>query len=177
MTSDVESDAGLAARLRAGELSALDPIFRRHAPRLLRLAHQLTGSGADAEDVVQDVFVGLARALRQYEERGTFAEWLRGVVVRTALAHQRRSSRRRESAIEDEAAEAPVGRDPVEEIALADAIVRLPASLRTVFVLKAVEGYSHAEIGTLLGIRPNASEVRLCRAIRLLRTSLQGSPR
>jgi RNA polymerase sigma factor (sigma-70 family) len=55
------------------------------------------------------------------------------------------------------------------------AVAGLPDSLRAVFVLKEVEGYTHAEIGALLGITPGASEVRLCRALRRLRERLEGS--
>jgi RNA polymerase sigma-70 factor (ECF subfamily) len=61
-------------------------------------------------------------------------------------------------------------------IAVQRAIDALPASLRVVFVLREIEGYSHAEIGELLEIKPNASEVRLHRAIRSLRRTLGGQP-
>jgi RNA polymerase sigma-70 factor (ECF subfamily) len=175
MASTASDDAALAVRLRRGDFEALDPLFRRHAPALLRLAHQITGSAADAEDVVQDVFVGLPRALGRYEERGTFGEWLRGVAVRTALAHLRRDGRRREDVLDERTAHLARTRNLVEEIALSDAILRLPAPLRAVFVLKVVVGYSHAEIAKLLDIRPNTSEVRLFRAVRVLRDHLHGS--
>ena len=175
--SNATDDAGLAARVRRGDIEALDPLYRRHAPLLLRLTHQITGSLADGEDVVQDVFVGLQRALKHYEERGTFREWLRGVAVRTALAHARQHARRREGTLDEYSPPSSPARDPVEEITLSDAILRLPTPLRTVFVLKVVAGYSHAEIGSLLDIRPNTSEVRLFRAIRQLRTHLQGHSR
>jgi RNA polymerase sigma-70 factor (ECF subfamily) len=54
------------------------------------------------------------------------------------------------------------------------AIAALPDALRAVFVLREVEGYSHAEIAELLNITTNASEVRLHRAVRSLRRALGG---
>ena len=65
------------AELRAGSPRAITACYREHASALLTLAMRLTGERADAEDVVQDVFVGLPEALRRYEERGLFAAWLR----------------------------------------------------------------------------------------------------
>jgi RNA polymerase sigma-70 factor (ECF subfamily) len=169
------SDAALAARLRSGaaaDVAALDALFRRHAPGLLRLAAGLTASHADAEDVVQDVFVGLDRALRGYEERGAFAAWLRGLTMRTALAHRRRAGRRREDALDTGAESRRATGDTADTLAVADALARLPDALRDVFTLRAVEGYSHAEIASLLGISVGASEVRHFRAVRRLRSML-----
>lgn len=152
-------------------MDALEVLFRRYSPELLRLASGLTPTHADAEDVVQDVFVGLRLALRNYEERGTFRAWLRGVTVRSALAARRRKGARRETPLED-VLHAAVGRDATTPVALRDAVARLPESLRDVFVLKMVEGYSHAEISALLGISSRASEIRLFRAVRRLRDLL-----
>jgi len=162
-------DASLVTRLRSGDRSALDELFRRHAAALSRLASALVDDEAD--DVVQDVFVGLALALRGYEERGMFAAWLRGVTVRTALSRRRRSAQRRETVLETTLASVN-DPDPSDGIALGDALRRLPDSLRQIFVLKFVEGFSHAEIAELLDIRPGTSEVRLFRAIRSLRSLL-----
>ena len=167
--ADPSLDARLAARLLAGDRAALDEIFRRHAATLLRVASALVDE--DAEDVVQDVFVGLAIALRGYEERGTFGAWLRGLTVRTALSRRRKLARRREAELEPIAAHVAPD-DPSSAVALRDALRALPGSLREVAVLKLVAGYSHDEIASLLHIRPGTSEVRLYRAIRRLRTLL-----
>ena len=95
----------------------------------------------------------------------------RGVTVRTALSRRRRSARRRETVLETTLASVN-DPDPSDGIALGDALRRLPDSLRQIFVLKFVEGFSHAEIAELLDIRPGTSAVRLFRAIRSLRSLL-----
>src|SRR5215207_9643087 len=86
-------DADLVARLRRSDDDALGALYGRFATPLLRLAWRLLGSRDEAEDVVQDVFVGLPLALRRYDERGAFAAWLKLVTVRTALMHRRRGMR------------------------------------------------------------------------------------
>lgn len=165
-----ETDAALVRALQGGDRAALDALFRRYAAELLRLASGLTSSRADAEDVVQDVFVGLSVALRRYEDRGMFRAWLRAVTVRTALLARRRNANRRQATLDDVHPDATG--DPHAALALREALVRLPQPLRDVFVLKVSEGYSHAEIAELLGIRSGTSEVRLFRAVRRLRDLL-----
>jgi RNA polymerase sigma factor (sigma-70 family) len=173
--SETPDDAALLERLRAGDPQALDDLFHRHARSLLGVAYRLTGSSADAEDIVQDVFVGLPVALRRYAERGSFAGWLRTVTVRLALDRMRRRERRREVALDlaERTAGGGVGAGAMEaRWELEEALAALPDTLRVVLVLKEVEGYSHAEIGRMLGIRTGTSEVRLHRAIRTLRRVL-----
>ena len=170
------SDAQLATRVRDGDAIALGELYHRHAPAMFGLAQRLVGRGADAEDGLHDVFLGLPEALRNYHEQGTLASWLKRVTARVALNRLRSVRRRGESSMAG--AEESRARDahPIDAMALHDAMAELPESLRTVFVLKEVEGFSHAEVAELLGISRGASEVRLHRAIRSLRTIL-GSPR
>ena len=146
------------------------------------VAYHLTRSAEDAEDVLHDVFVGLPEALRRYAERGALESWLKRVTARVALSRLRAARRRREVAI-DVAVDAAPGAAPlgtpadrgVDDLAaLRRALDRLPESLRTVFVLREVEGYTHAEIAAMLSISPRASEVRMHRAVRALRAQLGG---
>jgi RNA polymerase sigma-70 factor (ECF subfamily) len=171
------AEAELITAARAGDAGALAALYTAHAQPLFAVAWRLTGSRADAEDVLHDVFVGLPEALRRYVERGSFAAWLRAVTARTALMRMR--ARRRLGEVDIEAAgDRPVAaREDAAGLGaeLRRAIAELPDSLRAVFVLKEMEGYTHAEIGALLGITPGASEVRLFRALRRLRERLEGS--
>lgn len=163
----------LPRRAAAGNPDALSALYERYAATVHRAAHRLTGSRADADDVLQDVFVGLPEALRRFAGRGSLEGWIRKVAIRTALMRMRGTSRRREVPLDDVAP--ATAADPaagVDRAALERALAQLPDSLRVVFVLKEVEGYSHAEIAQLLGIREGASEVRLHRARKSLRTLL-----
>jgi RNA polymerase sigma-70 factor, ECF subfamily len=156
---------------RRGEGAALAALYREHGVAAFRLAYHLTGTREDAEDVVHDVFVGLPEALRRYEERGRLESWLKRVVARVALMRLRQRGRRREVAL-DAVADHPSPEASTDHATLRDAVAALPDALRAVLVLKEIEGYSHAEVGALLGISAGASRARLLRAITRLRRTL-----
>ena len=165
----------LVARGRAGDAGALSELYARYARPLMALAYRLTGSREDAEDVLHDVFLGLPEALRRYDERGSLEPWLKRVTARVALTRLRSQGRRRELSLD--ALPAPVMAAPDRSAddlgAVARALDALPETLRAVFVLREVEGLSHAEIAALLDISARASEVRLHRALKALRRILR----
>lgn len=165
--------ASLAEQARAGRVGhthALGELYRLHSPALYRVAYRLTGSREDAEDVLHDVFVGLPEALEHYEERGRLDAWLRRLTARRALMKLR--AQRRQVALESEhdAGQMPRERDHD----LQAAVNALPVPLRSVVVLKEIEGYSHAETAEMLGISVVTSRVRLMRAMSRLRRMLGG---
>src|SRR6185503_6585930 len=151
------NDAELAERVRLGDDEALAALFERHAEAIYHLTFRLLGSRDDAEDAVQDVFVGLRLALGKYEERGTFGAWLRRLAARTALMRLR-SARTR--AMREAAAEVTVESAPPQDDHVERALAALPAGMRAVVVLKALEGHGHEEVARLLGISVSASKVR-----------------
>jgi RNA polymerase sigma-70 factor (ECF subfamily) len=171
---DSWSDAALADRLKQGNVDAVAFLYRRHAGPLLQLASRLSGSAADGEDVVQDVFVGLQSALLRYQEQGAFAAWLRRTTARAALMRLRRVGARREVPIELAVESVSDHADRIaDRIRLEEAIQSLPETLRGVFVLRQMEAWSYAEIAAQLGIRRGTAEVRFHRAIHFLRGRLE----
>lgn len=175
MIHSVESrvtDQELVRLGRAGSLDALGELYRRYGDVVFDAALRLLASRADAEDVLQDVFVGLPRALQRYHEQGALGAWLRTLAVRRALM-MLRAGRRTDRLADDRPEESSRSADPTRWIAAREAIASLPPSLRTVFVLKEVEGYSHDEIGSLLGITARASALRLHRAWKILRRRVE----
>jgi RNA polymerase sigma-70 factor (ECF subfamily) len=165
-------ESELLAAARSRDLTALGELYARHSDMVYSAARRILGTAQDAEDVLQDVFVGLPRALAAYHERGRFVAWLRQVTVRTALMRRRSSDRKREAPLDHTTLAAPASHSPLDRIALERALARLPDALRLVFVLKEIEGYSHAEIGALLGISAASSSVRLSRAWSALRREI-----
>lgn len=165
----------LVHRARAGDSVGIGGLYDRYAGALFRTAYRVSGSRADAEDVVHDVFVGLPETLKRYEDRGHLGAWLTRVVVRVALMRDRADRRRCVAPLDDVLGLAASDRTDagLDLTELQQAVMALPESMRTVFVLKQVEGYSHDEIGALLGISSGASRVRLTRAIETLRRSLR----
>ena len=163
------TDSPEAARLR--------DLYDRHSADVYRIAYRLTGSEADAEDVVQDLFVGLPEAIRGYDERGKMGGWIRTLATRLALTRLRWRRRRAEVPIESapEIAGACVAERTIDGIDVQRALRLLPEPLRAVLVLRELEGYSHAEIAEALGIREGASKVRLHRAREQMRKLLARS--
>ncbi len=159
-------------RVARGDADALAQLYACHAGRVLRTAGALLVAQADAEDVLQDVFLGLPRALRASMPIANFDAWLTRVTVRTALMRLRAHRRRREEPLATSDSFRARRSSPLERVAIEDAIARLPEPLRLVFVLKVVEGYEHQEVARLLGISVGASKVRLFRARMALQAVL-----
>jgi RNA polymerase sigma-70 factor (ECF subfamily) len=161
--------------LRRGEPEALAAIYRLHAGSLLRTLVGFLGDASEAEDVLHDLFAGLPEALRRYEERGTLGAWLRRVALRIALQRVRSARRRREVSI---GGLEPLGRRDASEalparLLVEQALAALPEGLRTVVVLRELEGWSHREIAAFLGLREGAVMTRHCRAMKRLRVALE----
>lgn len=166
------NDSELAAMAATGDSRALGELYYRHAGRLGLLALRLLGSKTDAEDVVQDLFVGLPEALSRYRDEGKLEAWLRRATVNLALKGMRRARRRREEGLPESLPSTAQGSS--DQILVRYAVNELPDKLRMVVILKLVEGYSHQEIAELLGISRGSSEVRLSRALARLRERLGG---
>jgi RNA polymerase sigma-70 factor (ECF subfamily) len=173
MATDREDPVAAA---RAGAAGGIEALYRAHAPQLLQLSARLSGSAADAEDVVHDLFVRLPEFLARYEERGQLGAWLRALTVRLTLDRLRLERRRfsilaafpgRWAAHQ----EAPTG----EAVDLERALKALSPMYRAVFVLRQIEGYSYDEISSRLGVTPGAARVRYLRALRHLRNLMKGT--
>jgi RNA polymerase sigma-70 factor (ECF subfamily) len=163
-------------RARGGDRDALGELFLEYGDEVYRSALRLTGSPADAEDVTQDVFVRLPRALVGFIGTSEmFGAWIRRVAVRQALMHLRSGRRRREVTVDGVANLFAATDDAVARLTIDAALARLSDEHRVVFLLKEVEGYGHREIAELLDITVANSEVRLHRARRELRELLRGS--
>ena len=167
-------EADLIVRLRTRSPRALEEAYDRYGPMVYETAYRITGCPAEASDIVQEVFLRLTASVQTFSGRGSFTGWLRKVALRAALMKCRARRRRAEVSLEQAPLpftrrHAPAG---VESIALEQALATLSPSLRTVFLLKVVEGYSHDEIAQSLGIRRGTSEVRLHRARQSLQQQL-----
>jgi len=165
-------DGAREEKLSDAEAYALEQLYRCYAAVVLRVAGALTRNAHDAEDVAQDVFIGLPRALRHYRP-GNFEAWLKTVTARTALMRMRRRAREHDVqtslAFTVHDAHQNEGDTLVDSDHVRRATERLPESLRNVLELRLLRGLPHAEIGRMLGLTANACEVRLCRAIKQLR--------
>jgi RNA polymerase sigma-70 factor (ECF subfamily) len=163
-------------RVASGDRAALGELFVAFGDLVYRTALRLAANRADAEDVAQELFIRLPGAVRGFTGGpSSFPGWIRRVAVRQTLMSMRTSRRRREVDVGEIATLVARPDDPASRLTIEAALARLSAEHRTVFLLKEVEGLSHAEIAELIGISVANSEVRLHRARRELRDMLRGS--
>lgn len=170
-------EARLIARVVAGDRLAARALYDTHAPRVYRTAFRLAGDEVLAQECTQEAFVRAFERLDRFRGDAALSTWLTRVTVTVTLNALRRRRRwqGRETALEDagdlHAAE-PGGLEPDLRERVARAIASLPEIYRAVVVLHDVEGYTHAEIGTMVGAPEGTCKTRLFVARRKLRELL-----
>jgi RNA polymerase sigma-70 factor (ECF subfamily) len=188
------SEGILVACLRARDASALEILMQRHSSRVFRVAFGITRNEADAEEVVQDVFLSLFEKIGSFEERASLSTWLYRVTTNAALLRRRGKRRELEVSLEDQL---PTFRDDghragersflladwssTAEAGLASgetqarvrrAIDLLPPHYRAVVMLRDIEELSNEEIAEILGEPVSSVKSRLHRARMALREQL-----
>jgi RNA polymerase sigma-70 factor (ECF subfamily) len=158
---------------------AWDEVVREHSGRVYRLAYRLTGNRPDAEDLTQEVFVRVFRALDRYRP-GTFEGWLHRITTNLFLDGARRRARIRFEALPDDAERVP-GRERSPEQVYVDenldddvqrALADLPPDFRAAVVLCDIEGLSYEEIAATLGVKLGTVRSRIHRGRSQLREAL-----
>ncbi|HEY2850370.1 MAG TPA: sigma-70 family RNA polymerase sigma factor [Gemmatimonadaceae bacterium] len=158
-----------------GDESALRAIWTQHAPRIDALVRRLVGDPDQAADVAQEVWIQIFRALPGYRGDSQFSTWAHRIAVNRTLNALR--SLKRVSAVEVEIEEdsSMVEHDGDRTMlaqTIDEAVQKLSPGARTVFVLHDVEGYTHEEIATELGITSGGSKSQLFKARAKLRRLL-----
>jgi RNA polymerase sigma-70 factor (ECF subfamily) len=178
LDSDLPTET--VSRARAGAVDAQEAIYRAYQRPVRTLARRLVPGVAAAEDLAQDVFVEVLTKLDQYDGRGSFAGWVRTITVHKCLMHLRspwqRARRWLNPAGEDGGVEWPEHRSAFvtgDTVDLERALAHLGDTARAVVWLHDVEGYTHAEIGRLLGGTASFSKSQLARAHARLRELLE----
>lgn len=160
---------------RSGDETAFRALYRRHTPALYRLALRLGGGdGPWAEELVQRTWIRAIDGLSSFAWRSSLSSWLGGIAINCARELWREARTRSETVLAEEMPlAAPRFPAPEERVDLERAIEGLPAGYREIFVLHDVEGYTHEEIGGLLGIETGTSKSQLSRARQRLRAALE----
>lgn len=179
MTTPDALDLQLIERAKTGDGAALESVLVSLAPALHRFGLRMCRHPDDAEDVVQDSLLEIARRLPQFEGRSSLSTWA-FTITRTACGRRRRGLKNQptlsEEAAHDATEDAPSPEDYVVHADLAahlrDALGRLPAESREVLQLRDVEGFTAAEAASAIGIEVGALKSRLHRARAALRAEL-----
>jgi RNA polymerase sigma-70 factor (ECF subfamily) len=181
-------EMALVHAAKRGEVTAFEQLIKRYDRNIFRIAQHITQNREDAEDVVQDAFLKAYENLEQFQENSKFYTWLVRIAVNESLMKlRRRRSDRTVSLDEDiKTEEDTMPREVADwspnpeqlykqgelQDILRKTIQGLPASFRTVFVLRDVEGLSTEETAQALDLSIPAVKSRLLRARLQLRERL-----
>lgn len=166
----------LIRRVLAGDPSAERALYDAHVDRVFRLVYRMAGDMDKAQDYTQETFIRAFSRLQSFRGDSALSTWLGSIAISVTLNGLRKVRRRNERELGlDEAA--PVGHtvreaEPDLKVRLSQAIDDLPDGYRAVFVMHDVEGYTHEEIATSLGVHPGTSKAQLFRARARLREAL-----
>lgn len=176
----VVNDIEIVAALQAGDPGALESLIERYAARICRVAFRVTRDHADAEEVMQDVFLAAFRKIGTFEGRAALGTWIYRVTANLALTRRRRTRLPgRELHALEWIDHTPTPEEHVlalEMRAITGRLVEgLPVSYRAVVLLRDVEGLSTSEVADAVGTSIACVKSRLHRARALLRQRLVGS--
>jgi len=184
-------EAGLVARLQAGDQDAFEELVRTYGGRLLSVARRFVRNEADAQDVVQAAYLSAFRSLRRFEGGCQLSTWLHRIVVNTALMKLRTRRRKPEESIElllpsfqddghhveqfsEWGAPADILLEREETRATVRACIQqLPDNYRQVLLLRDIEELPTQDVAQMLKMTPTAVKVRLHRARQALSTLLR----
>ena len=166
---------------RPRDLDTYDQLVREHQGIAFRTAYVITGSAADAEEVVQDAFVKAYRARGRFRSGAPFRPWLLAIVANEARNRRRATGRRARLSLQLAEERPSGGAAPSPEVALLAreeraellaAVDRLGEEQRAAIACRYFLGLSEAETAAVLGCRPGTVKSRLSRALARLEEEL-----
>ncbi|KKC24774.1 RNA polymerase sigma factor [Sphingomonas sp. SRS2] len=183
----VQADSDLAARAIEGQEDACRALMERHRAAVYRLIHAQIDDADAALDVTQDSFIAAFANLHRYDRTRPFRFWIMRIALNKCRDWRRRRAVRsfffRAKPIEESVHVADDSPGPELEIDRRRELARarraidlLPENLRSVLLLRTIEGMSQAEVAALLAISEKAVETRLYRARAKLTAMLRESP-
>ena len=156
---------------KEGHLTAQEALYRQYCKAMYNICIRMCGNEADAHDVLQDGFITAFRKIHQLKEPNMFGGWLKRIIINQCIAHGKRKFVYTQL-------EAPVIElthetdenwwSDITMLQIHEAIKQLPDGCRQIFVLYAIEDYTHQEIADELQISTGTSKSQYSRARQLL---------
>ena len=175
VAGSLSDDAQLVAACRRGEARAMEMLYHQYKRRVFGMAHRIVGA-SDAEEVAQEVFVRVFRAIANFRGDSALSTWIYRLTVNASLSHLAKRGRRQEVAddgiMEQMPAAPAVERDPKLAARIEGALQQLPAGYRAILVLHDVEGLSHEECAAILECRVGTCKSQLHKARAKMRELL-----
>ncbi|MGC4039169.1 MAG: sigma-70 family RNA polymerase sigma factor [Chitinophagaceae bacterium] len=150
-----------------GDRRMQEELYRRFAPKMYAVCLRYAGKAEEAEDILQEGFIKIFKKLSSFRGEGSFEGWIRRVFVNTSIEHFRRKNYLQPVTEKEEATIEGKYLSVLDNLAEKDIlglIQELSPGYRTVFNMYVIEGYTHKEIGDMLGISEGTSKSQLSRA-------------
>ena len=182
------TESELVAGLRNKDARSFEELIARFSEKVLHLAMRLTRNEADAEEVVQEVFLSVFRRIELFEGKAALSSWIYRITANTSFMRLRKRKQHAAVSIEDvqpgvreswtsgrsdEADTNYLSTRHELRSALQQAVERLPEEYRMIFVMRDVDGLSNEEVGDVLGMSVAAVKSRLHRSRLMLRKKLE----
>lgn len=165
----------LIKRCRAGERKAQELLYKQLASKMMGVCMRYATDRMEAEDMLQNGFIRVFQKLNDYRGEGAFEGWVRRIMVHSSIEYYRKHHKMMQAVVMDEVDEPsvnPLAAAKLDAKDLMALIQQLAPGYRIVFNLYAIEGYSHREIGEIVGITEGASKSQLSRARTILKEQI-----
>jgi RNA polymerase sigma factor (sigma-70 family) len=170
-------DKTLVAECAKGNSKAQKVLFDKFAPKMLSVCLRYIKNVDEAEDILQDGFVKVFQNIVDFKLEGSLEGWIRRIIVNSSLDQLRRNKKFQfDSSMDDVGYKISMVDhqfDKMQVDELQRMIQELPDGYRVVFNMYAIEGYSHKEIATNLGVTENTSKSQYSRARAHLRSQIE----
>lgn len=156
-----------------GDARMQEALYRQFSPKMYAVCLRYAGQPEDAQDILQEGFIKVFRNLERFRGDGSFEGWMRRIFVNTAIEHYRKAVNLYPVTEQQEENTTDRGWNAFDGLTAKDLtklIQGLSPGYRTVFNLYVVEGYTHKEIGDMLGISEGTSKSQLARAKNILQS-------
>ena len=172
------AESDLISGCMEGNRRMQEELYKRFSPRMYAVCLRYAGSSEEAEDILQEGFIKIFKKLDSFRGEGSFEGWIRRIFVNTSIEHFRRKrylqpvTEKEENTLEGNSLSAL---DGLAEKDILGPVRQLSPGYRTVFNMYVVEGYTHKEIGDMLGISEGTSKSQLSRAKVILQDMVRQS--
>lgn len=170
-SNHINSENDLIKGSIEGDRRLQEELYNRFSAKMYAVCLRYASNAEEAQDILQDGFIKVFKKLDSFRGDGSFEGWVRRIFVNTAIEYFRRKkyvqpvTEKEENTIEGKYVSVL---DELAEKDILELVTQLSPGYRTVFNMYVVEGYSHKEIGDMLGISEGTSKSQLSRAKTIL---------
>jgi len=167
------SDSDLVRGCADGDIRSQELLYRRYFSFAMSICIRYAGNENEAMEIVNDSYMKVLDGLKGYDHSGPFKSWYGKILVNTAIDNYRKNLKNNEHISIDTITDAGESDPEIEaELSVNDILTLyryLPANYKITFNLFEIEGYSHEEIGRMMGVTASTSRANLARAKKMLR--------